>query len=294
MNAEGGRIRTEGLVGGRSFSSGNRFAALGALAPEAGTRATAHPPEEIAAFFDLDGTLIPRPSLEWRFVSYLLSRDEIPSSNLVRWLARSITGFFGGPWGSVRAIKSYLAGLRAALACDWERSLLLGSLPVFSAGLDRLRWHAAQGHCVFLVSGTLEPLARIVARRLEQLLPQDVAPQIKTCATRLESFGGIWTGFLTGEHMCGEAKARAIREIAAAGRFDLSRSFAYGDEIADIPMLAAVGHPVAVNPSSRLERAARVHGWRICDWRKLEGAPLAMPGIPRNAFPRTFSPRAIP
>ena len=31
----------------------------------------------------------------------------------------------------------------------------------------------------------------------------------------------------------------------------------------DLPMLSAVGHPVAVNPDSKLERHAREQGWPI-------------------------------
>jgi hypothetical protein len=34
-------------------------------------------PQNVGAFFDLDGTLLPPPSLEWRFIGYLLERDQI-------------------------------------------------------------------------------------------------------------------------------------------------------------------------------------------------------------------------
>jgi HAD superfamily hydrolase (TIGR01490 family) len=233
----------------------------------------------IAAFFDLDGTLLPAPSLEWRFAAYLLARDEISDSNLARWLIHCMKGFLRSPWGISRANKGYFAGLRTSLVDEWENSLKSDALApaglaMFSACAGRIRWHLAQRHAVVFVSGTLDPLARVAARRLGR----EAAARIETCATRLESLGGHWTGFLSGDHMCGEAKARAVRALALERRFDLSRSFAYGDEIADVPMLAAVGHPTAVNPSSRLERTARLRGWRVCEWRKLEpSAPVAAP-----------------
>ncbi|MBA3610362.1 MAG: HAD-IB family hydrolase, partial [Rubrobacter sp.] len=49
---------------------------------------------------------------------------------------------------------------------------------------------------------------------------------------------------------------------------DLSRSYAYADAISDLPMLEAVGNPVAVNPDRRLEASAKERGWRIEHWGK--------------------------
>ena len=290
MNSAQKRFRNLRFLGGRSFSSDKKPAASRASAPEASPRTSVgnaqpttsdEPPangaEKIAAFFDLDGTLLPSPSLEWRFAAYLLSRDEISDSNLARWLIHCMKSFLRPPWGISRANKSYLAGLRTSLIDEWERSVEPSSLapaplPMFSACAGRIRWHLAQQHSVAFVTGTLEPLARVAARQLGP----EAAARIEICATQLESLGGQWTGSLSGDHICGDAKARAIRALALERRFDLSRSFAYGDEISDVPMLEAVGHATAVNPSSRLERAAHLRGWRVCEWRKLESsAPLA-------------------
>ncbi|HKS83483.1 MAG TPA: HAD-IB family phosphatase [Candidatus Acidoferrales bacterium] len=244
----------------------------------------------IAAFFDLDGTLLPSPSLEWRFAAFLLSRDEISAMRLARWLLRSFRNFPGSPRAAFKANKSHLACLRTTLAADWERSLHPDALPVFSRALDRIRWHATQQHAICFVSGTLDPLARVVA---DGISAQIGAP-IEVIATRLESCGGYWTGDLAGEHMRGEAKARAIRAFASRCGCDLSRSFAYGDEIAEIPMLRAVGHPFTVNPSSRLERAARLHGWRVLEWRKLDEFKPPVPPGARGISRQFLSPRLIP
>ena len=43
-------------------------------------------PERIGAFFDLDGTLLQSPSLEWRFITWLAARDKIGSGEIGRWL----------------------------------------------------------------------------------------------------------------------------------------------------------------------------------------------------------------
>ena len=51
--------------------------------------------------------------------------------------------------------------------------------------------------------------------------------------------------------------------MAAERGIDLAASYAYSDSESDLPMLEAVGHPVAVNPDSALEKIARERGWRI-------------------------------
>ena len=215
---------------------------------------------KIGAFFDLDGTLMASPSLEWQFIGYLLGRDAIGGGEILRWLAQCAKDCLRDPRAGIFANKRYLAGLRASLADEWADSLAPGSPTYFPAGVERVAWHIARGHRVFLVSGTLKPLADIAARRLPG--------QVEVCATELEVSGGRWTGRLAGEHMSGEAKARAIRRLAARFGLALWESYAYGDSIADLPMLDSVGHRVAVNPPPRLRHIARSEGWQSCDWTK--------------------------
>jgi phosphoserine phosphatase len=82
----------------------------------------------------------------------------------------------------------------------------------------------------------------------------------------LESIEGNWTGRVIGEAMFGEAKVGAAQRIAAEMKFDLPQCYAYGDRANDRWLLAAVGRPVAVNPSRKLERLARKHGWEMMQW----------------------------
>jgi HAD superfamily hydrolase (TIGR01490 family) len=228
--------------------------------------------ETVGAFFDLDGTLLAAPSLEWRFIGYLLERDEISSGRVGRWLA----GFAGSFWrdlhGATEGNKRYLCGISEGLVSDWEKSLAAESfcgrsLAFFDEALQRVVWHRAQGHRVFLVSGTLAPLARVAVRSLAGW----VSAEVEVCATELEVAAGsarVWSGRIVGEHMSGGAKLRAVTELAAHYGIDLARSYAYGDSAADVPMLSAVGYGVAVNPTRRLARAARKRGWQICLWEK--------------------------
>jgi HAD superfamily hydrolase (TIGR01490 family) len=242
--------------------------------------------ETVAAFFDLDGTLLPAPSLEWRFIGYLLQRDEISSARVGRWLA----GFAGSFWrdlhGATEGNKRYLCGISEELVSDWERSLAAEyycgrSLAFFEEALQQIVWHRAQGHRVLLVSGTLAPLACVAARSLAALASAEVG----VCATELEVATGtarIWSGRIVGAHMSGGAKLRAVRALATRCSLDLSRSYAYGDSFGDLRMLESVGYSVAVNPTRRLAHTARQRGWQTCVWEKSIGE-ISPPAAPRLA-----------
>ena len=81
--------------------------------------------------------------------------------------------------------------------------------------------------------------------------------------SRSEVVDGRYTGRPGGPFTYREGKAQAIRELAAREGIDLAASYAYSDSESDLPMLRAVGHPVAVNPDAPLARVAREEGWEV-------------------------------
>jgi phosphoserine phosphatase len=81
--------------------------------------------------------------------------------------------------------------------------------------------------------------------------------------TRSEVENGVYTGELNGPFCYGEGKVEAMKNLASWNGYDLAQSYAYSDSASDLPMLDVVGHPVAVNPDSKLERVARRNGWPI-------------------------------
>jgi HAD superfamily hydrolase (TIGR01490 family) len=214
--------------------------------------------QKIGAFFDLDGTLLAPPSLEWRFIGYLMERDEIRTVNLARWIARSVRTFLSNGHRAVLANKYYLAGIRESVVAKWEKTIAPGSLPLLIEGIKRMRWHLESGHRVVLITGTLAPLARAMARHL----PRDV--EIR--ATELEMENGRFSGRLSGAHLSFDEKERVMREEAARSDLSLSKSFAYGNEMSDAAMLEAVGRAAAVNASWRLGGKARGRGWTVLRW----------------------------
>lgn len=236
----------------------------------------------VAAFFDLDGTLISLPSQEMRFFSLLRYRRVVGIRNYLAWIAESLRLIPRGINQILYANKMYLRGVRADSGTDIpvclfpvEKAGETGKsrrqarmpVPPFPEAMERVVWHAERGHLLVIVSGTLENLAERTARAMEnELEARGLKGEIRVCATRLEAKNGTWTGKIVGEAMFGEAKARAIRRIAAEAALDLSRCFAYGDSANDKWMLEAVGKPAAVNPSNDLMRIARRNDWAVLQW----------------------------
>jgi len=248
----------------------------------------------VAAFFDLDGTLVALPSLERRYFRMLRYRGAIPARNYFLWLKEALRLMPRGISAILQANKMYLRGVQIldergegdgevsvrhkdghqaegqASALPSKRARRNPRLPVptfFARAIEAVAWHARQGHEVVMISGTLEPLAQVAARALEtELAARGVTMTICLMATRLEEKGGKWTGKVLGEAMFGEAKARAAKRLAEEMRLDLGRCYGYGDSLNDRWLMETVGRPAAVNPSKELAGIARTQGWPVLIW----------------------------
>ncbi|HJV03729.1 MAG TPA: HAD family hydrolase, partial [Actinomycetota bacterium] len=142
---------------------------------------------------------------------------------------------------------------------------------IYQEALDLIALHQALGRRVYIVSSSPEEVVRPLAERLGV---QEVI------ATRTETVDGRYTGNL--EFYCyRELKARRIVEVANEQEIDLGGSFAYSDSITDLPMLEAVGNPVAVNPDRELRRVAEQRGWRIRDFRRPVRLRQRLADVPR-------------
>jgi fatty acyl-CoA reductase len=84
---------------------------------------------------------------------------------------------------------------------------------------------------------------------------------------------GRYTGELVDAPPTGEARALIMAEYASKHGLDLEQSVAYADSASDLPMLEAAGHPVAVNPETKLAAIARKRGWHVEHWPKAPGGP---------------------
>lgn len=215
------------------------------------------------AFFDVDGTLLPHPSLERRLFWLFSRRGKIPASSCLRWITQAVRL---GPWNfqtMAQSNKTYLRGVPVS-ALEDSTSLLPEFFP---AAIQRVWWHVLRGDTIVLLTGTLAPLANNVKLVLERELRwRGMEVNLHVYATQLEVKNARCTGNVLDAPMFGEQKASALTEFARALDVALIDCFAYGDQHADRWMLAAAGKPFAVNPTPTLRRLARHQGWGILNW----------------------------
>ena len=143
----------------------------------------------------------------------------------------------------------------------------------FPAGFRRVREHQRLGHRTVLITGSLD----FIVEPLRPLFDDIV------CA-RLASKNGRFTGELLDSPPTGEARALLMADLADANGLSLAESVVYADSASDLPMLEAVGHPVAVNAEPKLAAIARKRGWHVEQWTKSSGgAQGVLPLAPRMA-----------
>jgi HAD superfamily hydrolase (TIGR01490 family) len=212
-----------------------------------------------AAFFDLDRTLMAGSSaFEFARASYkagLATRRQLVADGWANLRFR----LRGSTDEQTEALKQRVfKALEGVRVRDLERlapDVLAGILPrVYPQMLEVAYAHQDSGRPVYICTAASQEVADL----LGTVLRFDGG-----IGTRSEIVDGYYTGRQAGPFTYREGKAEAIRQLAAAEGFDLGDSWAYSDSESDLPMLRAVGHPVAVNPDPPLAKVARQEGWEI-------------------------------
>src|SRR5438270_11969961 len=217
-----------------------------------------------AAFFDLDRTLMEGSSaFQFGRAAYkagMMSRRQLIADAWanIRFRLRGSTD------EATHALRDRIsASLKGIRVLDLERlgaDVLAGVLPrIYPQVLTVAHQHQDAGRRAYITTAASQELADILAQVLA--LDGGVGSQFS------EVQGGVYTGEPTGLFIYGAGKAQAIEQLAAREGIDLAESYAYSDSASDLPMLRAVGYPVAVNPDKELRRIARQDGWELlrCD-----------------------------
>ncbi|HWK60695.1 MAG TPA: HAD family hydrolase [Eoetvoesiella sp.] len=216
------------------------------------------------ALFDLDHTLLPMDSdYQW-----------------ADWLAR--TGRAGDPQEAQRRNNELMERYNAGnLTAEQAAEFMLGLLArADSATLAE--WHEQFMHEV--VRPNILPVAQeLVQRHLEQgdLCAVVTATNEFVTAPIARAFGiphliatvpeyrnGRYTGAIQGIPSFKEGKVVRVQNWLSSLNLaldDFEQSRFYSDSPNDIPLMEAVTHPVATNPSPSLRRFAQEKGWPILE-----------------------------
>jgi alcohol-forming fatty acyl-CoA reductase len=216
----------------------------------------------IAAFFDLDGTLVPTTAIHYYFD---LARQE---ANLLQcaWITGKLLSQI--PYYFLldqidrrqfnHAFYRNYQGHSVSYCQQWSQHYFQQFLQhqLFPEAIACIQQHQALGHEIIVVTGSLDFVVAPLAQYLN-------ATALATC---LENHNGQFTGHIAGAPLIGEEKSQSMRAIAQSQNIDLTQSYAYSDSRTDLDMLQTVGNPTAVNPDATLNRIAQERHWSIQNW----------------------------
>ena len=223
-------------------------------------------PDRHVAAFDLENTLVASNVVD--SYAWLASRH-LPPAERASFVAELVTeapsllaldrrdrGDF------LRSFYRRYEGAPAARLHDdgWDLFHHLLLAKSFPAGIARVRAHQALGHRTILITGALDFVVEPFRPLFDEIVCAELGVEDGNFTGRLEQLPPI-----------GEARALVLADYAESEGLKLEESMAYADSASDLPMLEAVGFPVAVNPEAKLAAIARRRGWHVETWHKADG-----------------------
>ena len=213
------------------------------------------------AFFDLDKTLISRNS------ATLWIRFELAAGRVTRWQAlHALTYVVRYSLGSVD-MEDAIRRSVASIAGQPEAELRERALRFYDALVRPLyRPGAAAAIAAHRAAGDRLVLLTSSSNYVSELVCRDLGLDDYLCNRFEVDANGCYTGRPI-EPLCfGSGKVELAARHAERSQLSLADAVFYTDSISDLPMLEAVGRPVAVHPDPRLRRAAKQRGWEIVEW----------------------------
>ena len=227
-----------------------------------------------AVFFDLDKTILAKSSA-MAFTRPFYKGGLIGPTDVVRSAyAQFVFLASGADHDQMESMREYMSKLVTGWDVETVRQIVAETLDeivdpmVYAEALDLINEHKAAGRDIIVISSSGTDVVEPIADRLGA----DIA-----IGTQLVIEDGKYTGEIL-FYAYGENKAEAARVLAAEHGYELADCYAYSDSITDVPLLAAVGHPTAVNPDSDLRAVAEERGWPVLDFAKPVGLRMNIDG----------------
>jgi HAD superfamily hydrolase (TIGR01490 family) len=213
----------------------------------------------VAAFFDLDKTVIAKSStLAFSrpfFQEGLINRRAVLKSAY----AQFVFMLAGADADQMDRMRSHITALCEGWDVEQVRSIVDETLHdivdplVYKEATQLITDHKAEGHDVVVVSASGEELVAPIS---------SMVGASHSVGTRMVVSDGRYSGEID-FYCAGENKAIAVKQLAQKHGYDLEDCFAYSDSVTDLPLLEAVGHPTVVNPDRGLRKIAAQRGWPV-------------------------------
>ncbi|WP_427886450.1 HAD family hydrolase [Kribbella sp. GL6] len=215
-----------------------------------------------AAFFDLDKTILARSST-LAFSRPFYAGGLINRRTVLRSAYAQFVYLLGGAdHDQMERMREYISAMCTGWDVSTVKAIVADTLDhivrpmIHAEAVDLIAQHHRAGRDVVIVSSS----GAEVVEPIGAMLGAD-----KVIATRMVVADGKYTGEIA-EYAYGPHKVTAMAALAATEGYDLATSYGYSDSITDEPLLAAVGHPFAVNPDKALRRVATERGWPILEF----------------------------
>ena len=211
----------------------------------------------IAAFFDLDHTLIKGFSAKDFFQTRLMSGKMKPQELAAQFSGIMVYAMGNKNFAGLAATGANgVKGVKEKVFVELGEEVYLKSLAdaIYPESRALVSAHLAKGHTVAIVSAATPYQVNPIAR--------DLGIEHVLC-TRMEVVNGNFTGKIIEPPCWGEGKSQAAKNLAEDLKLDLSQSFFYTDSAEDLPLLEIVGHPRPINPDGKLSALAFENDWPI-------------------------------
>jgi putative phosphoserine phosphatase/1-acylglycerol-3-phosphate O-acyltransferase len=213
---------------------------------------------EIAAFFDLDGTIVAGFTVTV-YTKTKIRRGDFGVSEIYRILATAYAFQMGRSTFQdfAEAGLSTLAGKSLAELEEESEEVFKRKIAdlIYPETRALVRAHVERGHRVVLCSSAtsiqVEPVARWLG--IDEVV----------CNRFILDDQDRVTGRLVTPVIWGEGKASAAQRYAATHGIDLAHCYFYADGDEDVALMHLVGNPRPTNPGPELTRVAEKRGWPI-------------------------------
>jgi alcohol-forming fatty acyl-CoA reductase len=224
--------------------------------------------KKIIAAFDVEGTIVDTNVVEAYLWLRLSETSGLARAREVAAVAAKVPSFLKAESRDRgEFLRSFYRQYEGA-GVDAVRELAQRSLSelflrrMSPAAVRRLRRHRQAGHTIVFITGALDFVIEPIAGLADVVV-----------TARLRERDGRFIGDMERPPLVGEARASWLQQYARNQGADLADCFAYADSMSDLPLLEAVGHPVAINPDISLTRIARKRRWPIEQWSADRGTP---------------------
>lgn len=206
--------------------------------------------KRIAAFFDIDGTIV-RESLMIEHFKRLIKHDIIDKSvwfNYVKDVYLRYENRQGDYDDYIEALSEVSRERIKGLSTEYNKFISKESIKkiserVYVFSRKQIEFHKKNGHLIFFISGSPD----FLVRELVEIYDVTDYRATKYLFDEEKNFTGevepMWDSV---------NKNRVCNEIIEKYNIDVENSYAYGDTTGDLTMLNRFGNAYAINPSKKL------------------------------------------